>query len=58
LTIVGDAIALSQWVAALLHNPERRQAMAECAAASVRRHGDLPRRITAALLELLPARSA
>jgi 3-deoxy-D-manno-octulosonic-acid transferase len=55
LTIVCDAAELTRCVDALLRDPGRRQAMADVAAASVQRHGDLPRRTAAALLELLPA---
>ena len=53
LTVVQDAAELARWVDGLLRDPVRRQAMADAAAVSVRRHGDLPRRTAAALLELL-----
>ena len=58
LTVVADAHALTIWVAALLSDQERRQAMADRAAAAVRRHGDLPRRTAAALLDMLSAQQA
>jgi 3-deoxy-D-manno-octulosonic-acid transferase len=56
LVIVPDVIALTRWVGEMLRDPARCRAMAEAAAASVQRHGELPRRTAAALLELLPAR--
>jgi 3-deoxy-D-manno-octulosonic-acid transferase len=56
LTIVQDASELAHWVGELLRDSERRKAMADAAAAAVQRHGDLPRRTAAALLELLPAK--
>jgi hypothetical protein len=49
---------LAAWIGLLLRDPGRRQAMADAAVAAVRRHGDLPRRTAAALLELMPARPA
>src|SRR4029077_6457619 len=52
LTVVADAAELARWVDALLRDPARGQAMAEAAAATVQRHGDLPRRTAAALIEL------
>ena len=58
LTVVTDAHALTTWVATLLSDRERRQAMADRAAAAVRRHGDLPRRTAAALLDMLSAQQA
>jgi 3-deoxy-D-manno-octulosonic-acid transferase len=56
LTIVQDASELTHWVGELLRDSKRRKAMADAAAAAVQRHGDLPRRTAAALLELLPAK--
>ncbi len=53
LTVVADDVELARWVDVLLRDPARRQAMAEAAAATVQRHGDLPRRTAAALIELL-----
>jgi 3-deoxy-D-manno-octulosonic-acid transferase len=58
LIIVRDVTDLTRWVGEMLGDPGRCRAMAEAAAASVRRHGELPRRTAAALLELLPARPA
>jgi 3-deoxy-D-manno-octulosonic-acid transferase len=55
LTVVADAHELTTWVATLLSDRARRTAMAENAAAAVRRHGDLPRRTAAALLDMLAA---
>jgi 3-deoxy-D-manno-octulosonic-acid transferase len=55
LTIVQDSGELTHWVDALLGDPARRRSTAQAAATSVQRHGDLPRRTAAALLELLPA---
>jgi 3-deoxy-D-manno-octulosonic-acid transferase len=55
LAIVKDAADLTRWINALLRDPVGCRSMADAAAASVRRHGDLPRRTAAALLELLPA---
>jgi hypothetical protein len=55
LTLVQNAAELTRWVDALLRDPVRRQVMANAAAASVRRHGDLPRGTAAALLALLPS---
>jgi 3-deoxy-D-manno-octulosonic-acid transferase len=56
LIIVRDVTDLTRWVGEMLGDHVRRRAMAEAAAASVQRHGELPRRTAAALLELLPAR--
>jgi 3-deoxy-D-manno-octulosonic-acid transferase len=53
LTEVRDAADLARWVDGLLRDPARRQAMGEAAASAVQRHGDLPRRTAAALIELL-----
>jgi 3-deoxy-D-manno-octulosonic-acid transferase len=53
MSIVRDATGLAHWVDSLLRDPLRRQAIGEAAAAAVERHGDLPRRTAAALLELL-----
>ncbi len=53
LTVVTDAAELARWVEALLGDPERARAMGEAAAAAVQRHGDLPQRTAAAVLELL-----
>ena len=58
LTVVQDCDELAAWIGLLLRDPGRRQAMADAAVAAVRRHGDLPRRTAAALLELMPARPA
>jgi 3-deoxy-D-manno-octulosonic-acid transferase len=54
LAVVEDATALSRWVGMLLRDSGRRRAMADCAIASVQRHGDLPLRTADALLALLP----
>ncbi len=54
LAVVQDVAELTRWVDALLHDPVRRQAMGEAAAASLEHHGDLPRRTAAALLDLVP----
>ena len=53
LTVVRDATELARWVDGLLRDPARRQAMGQAAVAAVQRHGDLPRRTAAALIELL-----
>jgi 3-deoxy-D-manno-octulosonic-acid transferase len=53
LTVVRDAAELADWVGGLLREPARRQAMGDAACTAVQRHGDLPRRTAAALLELL-----
>ena len=53
LTVVRDAAELGRWVDGLFRDAVRRQAMGEAAAAALQRHGDLPRRTAAALLELL-----
>jgi 3-deoxy-D-manno-octulosonic-acid transferase len=53
LSVVPDAPELARWVDGLLRDPVRRQATGEAAAAAVRRHGDLPRRTAATLIELL-----
>ncbi len=53
LTVVRDGAELAQWVDGLLRDLPRRQAMGEAAAGAVQRHGDLPRRTAAALIELL-----
>ncbi|HME24542.1 MAG TPA: 3-deoxy-D-manno-octulosonic acid transferase [Acetobacteraceae bacterium] len=53
LTVVASAAELARWVDGLLRDPARRQAMGEAAAAAVQRHGDLPGRTAAALIELL-----
>jgi 3-deoxy-D-manno-octulosonic-acid transferase len=53
LTVVRDATELAGWADALLSDPARRQAAGEAAAAAVCRHGDLPERITAMLLDLI-----
>ena len=57
LAMVQDVTDLTDQIGALLRDPERRRTMAERAAASVRRHGDLPARTAAALVGLLPAES-
>jgi 3-deoxy-D-manno-octulosonic-acid transferase len=53
MSIVRDAAGLAHWVDALLRDSARRQAMGKAAEMAVQRHGDLPRRTAAALLELL-----
>jgi 3-deoxy-D-manno-octulosonic-acid transferase len=53
LTVVRDAGELGRWANGLFRDPERRREMGEAAAAALQRHGDLPRRTAAALLELL-----
>ena len=54
LTVVRDAGGTGpRGSDGLLRDPARRQAMGEAAAAALQRHGDLPRRTAAALLELL-----
>lgn len=55
LSIVRDAADLASWVDSLLSDPVRRQSMGEAAMATVQRHGDLPQRTAAMLLELLSA---
>ena len=53
LAVVLDAGQLGRWVDGLFRDPARRQAMGAAAAAALERHGDLPHRTAAALLELL-----
>ena len=53
LTVVRDATQLARWVNRLLCDPARQKAMGEAAAAAVQRHGELPQRTAAALIELL-----
>ena len=53
LTVVRDATELRWWADGLFRDPALRRAMAAAAAAAIERHGDLPRRTAAALLELL-----
>jgi 3-deoxy-D-manno-octulosonic-acid transferase len=53
LTVVHDTADLARWVDGLLRDPVRRQAIGEAAAAAVQRHGELPQRTAAALIELL-----
>ena len=53
LAIVLDAGQLGRWVDGLFRDPAQRQSMAAAAAAALERHGDLPHRTAAALLELL-----
>jgi 3-deoxy-D-manno-octulosonic-acid transferase len=53
LAIVLDAGQLGRWVDGLFRDPARRQSMGAAAAAALERHGDLPHRTAAALLELL-----
>ena len=50
---VADAAALAGFVSTMLADPTRQQDMGSRAAAAVRRHGDLPERTAAALLDLL-----
>jgi 3-deoxy-D-manno-octulosonic-acid transferase len=54
LTVVPDAPGLARWADALLRDPGLMREMADAAMASVQRHGDLPKRTAAALLDLLP----
>jgi 3-deoxy-D-manno-octulosonic-acid transferase len=53
LATVRHAAELAEWVDALLRDPARQREMGDAAAASLQRHGDLPRRTAAALLELM-----
>jgi 3-deoxy-D-manno-octulosonic-acid transferase len=53
LTTVRHAADLASWVDGLLRDPARRQAMGDAASASLQRHGDLPQRTAAALLDLM-----
>jgi 3-deoxy-D-manno-octulosonic-acid transferase len=54
LVEVADAAALARFVSAMLDNPGQRHRLGEHAAASVRKHADLPARTAEALLSLLP----
>jgi 3-deoxy-D-manno-octulosonic-acid transferase len=56
LVEVADAAALARFVSAMLDNPDQRRRLGEHAAASVRKHADLPARTAEALLSLLPGR--
>lgn len=49
-----DPPALARFVSTMLDNPDQRQGLGEHAAASVRRHADLPARTAETLLSLLP----
>jgi 3-deoxy-D-manno-octulosonic-acid transferase len=53
LVEVADAPALARFVSGMLDNPDQRRRLGEHAAASVRRHADLPARTAEALLSLL-----
>lgn len=55
LVQVDDAPALAAWVDALLRDPVRRAAMGHAAQAGATRDADLPRRLAARLLAMLPA---
>jgi 3-deoxy-D-manno-octulosonic-acid transferase len=55
LVQVEDAAALAAWIDALLRDPERRAAMGRAGQAVATRDADLPRRMAARLLALLPA---
>jgi len=55
LAEVADAPALARFVSAMLDNPDQRCRVADHAAATARRHADLPARTAEALLSLLPA---
>ncbi|MDQ2763253.1 MAG: 3-deoxy-D-manno-octulosonic acid transferase [Pseudomonadota bacterium] len=54
LVEVADAPALARFVSRMLHYPEQRLYLGQQAAASVRRHADLPALTAQALLSLLP----
>jgi 3-deoxy-D-manno-octulosonic-acid transferase len=54
LVEVADAAALARFVARMLDNPAQRERLAANAAATVRRHADLPARTADRLLSLLP----
>lgn len=58
LTEVRDAPGLAGWVDRLVRDPSQRRMMGEAAAAVLQRHGDLPQRTAASLIELLPSGSA
>jgi 3-deoxy-D-manno-octulosonic-acid transferase len=58
LEVVEDAAALAGWVDALLRDPARRAAMAAAAEGALRHDADLPARVAAMLLALLPAGAA
>ncbi len=53
LVEVADASALARFVASMLDDPEQRDRLAANAAATVRRHADLPARTADRLLSLL-----
>jgi 3-deoxy-D-manno-octulosonic-acid transferase len=55
LVEVADAASLASFVSGMLDNPGQRRRLGEHAAASVRRHADLPARTAETLLSLLPA---
>ncbi len=55
LVEVADAAALAAWVDAILRDPAQRAAMGSAAQAVATRDADLPRRIAARLLAMLPA---
>ena len=55
LDVVEDAAALAGWVDALLRDPARRASMAAAAEGALRHDADLPARVAAMLLALLPA---
>ncbi|MGD0107531.1 MAG: 3-deoxy-D-manno-octulosonic acid transferase [Rhodopila sp.] len=54
LVEVADAPALARFVSEMLDNPDQRCLVADHAAATARRHADLPARTAEALLSLLP----
>jgi 3-deoxy-D-manno-octulosonic-acid transferase len=55
LVEVADPATLATFVSGMLDNPDQRRRLGEHAAASVRRHADLPARTAETLLSLLPA---
>ena len=57
LVEVVDPPALARFVSGMLDNPDQRRRLGENAAASVRRHADLPARTADALLSLLAGSS-
>ena len=54
LVEVEDEAALGRFVSAMLDHPDQRRRLGRHAAATVRRHSDLPARSAEALLSLLP----
>jgi 3-deoxy-D-manno-octulosonic-acid transferase len=55
LVEVTDTAVLARFVSGMLDNPDQCRRLGEYAAASVRRHADLPGRTAETLLSLLPA---